>query len=91
MGYVGKKGVSGNPGGRPKLPEDFKELAKSNATEALKKLIEFMKDMTLDARIRVEACKVIMDRAYGKPAQPVDLDLHATFEQIKAQQEKYKK
>ena len=60
-------GVSGNPSGRPKLNKEVSELAKREAPEAFLRIVELGKDK--DPRIRLDANKYIVDRAYGKPAQ----------------------
>ena len=36
------KGKSGNPGGRPKVPEPFKELVQSKSIPALESIIAIM-------------------------------------------------
>jgi hypothetical protein len=38
------KGKSGNPGGRPKVPEPFKELVQSKSVPALERIIEIMEN-----------------------------------------------
>ena len=38
------KGISGNPTGRPKTPEPFKELVQSKSIPALQKIIDIMED-----------------------------------------------
>ena len=63
-----KPGQSGNPSGRPKLPDAFKE----NGPEALEKLIGLMDDP--DHRIALRATETVIDRIYGKPAQPIEHD-----------------
>ena len=61
-------GSTGNPGGRPSLPVEFKE----HGLDALEKLIEFMDDK--DHRIALRATEVVVERIYGKPAQPLEHD-----------------
>jgi hypothetical protein len=71
-----KKGQSGNPAGRPKLP-DLKELLATvlgdtrsgkTSAEAILKAIE-----AKALRGDVKAAELLLDRAYGKPKQDVDL------------------
>lgn len=57
-----KKGVSGNPGGRPK---GIAAKAREHADKAVEVLVAGMSDA--DGRIRVAAAKEILDRGYGKP------------------------
>lgn len=61
------KGQSGNPGGRPKENNEIKELARSHSKEAFERIVEFTKSQ--DEKIAFPACKEVLDRAYGKPAQ----------------------
>lgn len=56
------KGVSGNPGGRPK---GIAAKAKEHGDKALKVLSEALDDS--DPKVRIAAAKEILDRAYGKP------------------------
>jgi hypothetical protein len=56
------KGVSGNPGGRPK---GIAAKAREHTDAALDVLVEGMGDN--DPRVRVTAAKEILDRGWGKP------------------------
>jgi hypothetical protein len=64
------KGQSGNPGGRPKMPEELKEAMRGLADKAIRVLSEAMDDD--DRRVRVMAANAVLDRAYGKPAQTLN-------------------
>jgi hypothetical protein len=66
-----KPGESGNPGGRPKECSEVKELARQYGPEAINKLLALMRGE--DARVAKAAADSILDRAYGKPGQSVDL------------------
>lgn len=74
MGKVGrwKKGESGNPAGRPKLHPEVTELAKQETPAAFKRIINLAKNAEDDGT-QLRANQYIIDRAYGKPAQAVDL------------------
>lgn len=61
-----KKGKSGNPGGRPKLPENIRKLALEKAPKAFERICELTSDN--DQRIAIAACNVVLERAYGRPA-----------------------
>lgn len=64
-----EKGKSGNPGGRPKLANEAKELAQQHGYEAIKRLADLIHDD--DKRVSVAACQALLDRAYGKPSQAI--------------------
>jgi hypothetical protein len=63
-------GVSGNPGGRPKTNEEFVAAAREISLVALKKLAQIMMSGTGPAQVR--AAEIIIERAWGKAAQPND-------------------
>jgi hypothetical protein len=65
------KGVSGNPGGRPKLEVSIRELAQQHGMEALETLVQVMR--TGRRSEQVVAANAILDRAYGKPTQSVEM------------------
>ena len=65
------KGVSGNPGGRPKLEVSIRELAQRNSMEALETLVQVMR--TGKPGERLVAANAILDRAYGRPTQSVEM------------------
>lgn len=56
------KGVSGNPGGRPK---GIAAKAREHTDSALDVLTTALEDV--DPRVRVTAAKEILDRGWGKP------------------------
>ena len=66
VGKPFKKGVSGNPGGRPKTPEWFKE----HTPEALKKILELLSSR--DEKIAFQAAQLILAYSLGKPMQSVE-------------------
>jgi hypothetical protein len=65
------KGISGNPGGRPKLEVSIRELAQENTMEALETLVQVMR--TGKPGERLVAANAILDRAYGRPTQSVEM------------------
>src|SRR5512145_1014294 len=67
-----KKGESGNPGGRPKLPAEMREIFQSRGFEAAEILVKHLR--ASDPRVSVAAAKEILDRAYGKPVQSINVD-----------------
>lgn len=67
------KGQSGNPNGRPKMPKDLKEAFKAASPKALEILKKILADPEAKDGDRLRAAEIILDRAYGKPAQAVDI------------------
>lgn len=70
-----KKGQSGNPNGRPKLPDISEALAKILADEkdgrtALEQTLIALRAKAVRGDIR--AAEALLDRAFGKPKQSVD-------------------
>lgn len=73
-----QKGKSGNPGGRPKgipnlstiLVNVLGKNGKEKQTEA-EKILEALKKKALNGDVR--AAELLLDRAYGKPKQGIEL------------------
>lgn len=72
--HVGRwaKGASPNPGGRPAIAREVRELAQSHCAEAIRTLHELM-TTSGDERVRLSAADSILDRGIGKPLQSVDV------------------
>ena len=68
-----KRGQSGNPGGRPKLPADIREAFKAKAPEALEVLERCLQSN--DDRVAMMAAQAILDRGYGRPVQSIDANI----------------
>lgn len=66
------KGQSGNPSGRPKIPPNVRDAARSLTMTALRTLEEVCANGVSEAA-RVAAAQAILDRAWGKPQQHVEL------------------
>lgn len=66
-----QKGQSGNPGGRPAIPLELKELARNHSRNAIERLAYWMDND--DAKISIMACNALLDRGWGKPEQAVEL------------------
>jgi hypothetical protein len=62
-----QKGKSGNPGGRPKVEGEIRELAQKHGAAAIKRLVQLMRSK--NERVAVTACQAILDRGFGKPPQ----------------------
>lgn len=66
-------GPSANPGGRPKMPEVVRSRIQAltvRSVEVLKGCLE-----SKDEKVRLEAAKHILDRAYGRPSQSTELKI----------------
>jgi hypothetical protein len=79
-----QKGQSGNPKGRPpgRSPSqmvvyDLKQAARKYAPEALEVIARCMRDK--DARVRLIAAQIMLERGYGKPEQKSDVDVVHRF------------
>lgn len=64
-----RKGVSGNPGGRPKVVAEVRELAREHTEQALNTLVTIMGDEKANHSARVAAATQILDRGYGRAPQ----------------------
>lgn len=76
-------GQSGNPGGRKPIPEELKNRLRnlsSKAVDALERALD-----SEDDRICIQAATVLLDRAYGKPAQQLDTSISSRSENEQAQ------
>ena len=67
-------GVSGNPGGRPKLPAEIKEMFQAKGPEALEVLTRCLQSG--DDRVAMMAAQAILDRGYGRPTQSIDANIN---------------
>ena len=66
-------GWSGNPGGRPRVLGDLQAVAREHTEEALQTLLEVMRDPHAPAAARVQAANSMLDRAYGRPPQAIQV------------------
>lgn len=69
--HLWKPGQSGNPGGRPKVVAEVRELARAHTEDALATLASIMKNEDAPPAARVSAAAHILDRGYGKPQQSI--------------------
>lgn len=68
-----KKGISGNPSGLPKGGLALRHAARERSLDALNVLIKVMEDEGATNRDRAYAANCVLDRAFGKPRQEVDM------------------
>ena len=76
-----KKGQSGNPAGRPKLPNLQEILAKVLGDEkeeksAAEAILAAMRAKAIRGDVR--AAELLLDRAYGKPKQDIEMAANMT-------------
>ena len=71
IGKPFQKGQSGNPGGRPKVVAEVKELAREYTAEAIQTLVSIMTNPKSASAARVSAANALLDRGYGKPPQHI--------------------
>ena len=69
-----QKGQSGNPSGLPAGIADVKAAARALTPLAMQTLSAIASDLTAPAAARVSAAQALLDRGWGKAAQPVDGD-----------------
>lgn len=67
-----EKGESGNSGGRPKVAGEVRELAREHGHEAIQRLVALMHSS--NESVAVRACEALLDRAYGRPLQGLELN-----------------
>jgi hypothetical protein len=68
-----QKGQSGNPGGRPRVAADIRELARALAPSAIEELARLaLKAKSESARI--SAIRELLDRGLGRPMQTHQID-----------------
>jgi hypothetical protein len=65
-----QKGVSPNPGGRPKAVGHLRELARKHTAEAVGTLLAVMMNSKSPPAARVAAASAMLDRGHGRPGPP---------------------
>jgi len=71
-----KKGQSGNPNGRPKVPDSLRETARNLCPEVIKVWTEIMRGNGKDSD-RIKASENIYFLSYGKFEQQIHADVDA--------------
>src|SRR4051794_16302968 len=65
------KGVSGNPGGRPRALHRVEEMARAHTSEVLDTLLEIMRDRQAPHTARTTVALALWDRGWGKARSEV--------------------
>ena len=63
-------GSSPNPGGRPKIIEDIRDLAREHTETAINALVHIAQKGKQESA-RVAAASALLDRGWGRPTQPI--------------------
>jgi len=64
-------GHSGNPGGRPKGLTQVRELARTHTEAAISALVKIMQKEDAADQAIISAAVALLDRAWGRPTQPI--------------------
>lgn len=74
-----KKGVSGNPGGRPSIPIEVKELFTKALPEIAERLVHTALHST-NEDLAYKAQVTVVERILGKPKQEIDMDVNGKMQ-----------
>jgi hypothetical protein len=64
-------GQSGNPGGRPEIAAEVRDLAREHGSNAIARLVALMDSQNQTVALR--AAEAVLDRGYGRPLQAMKL------------------
>lgn len=66
------KGNRANPGGRPQIPIEIKQLARELSLEGMQRVAAMMRRETTSDRDMLAAVRLLMEYGYGRPAAEFD-------------------
>lgn len=64
---------SHNPNGRPKAPQEFRDLCKTYSIKAATAVYKIVIDNKMPAKVRVQGAELLINHGYGKPKESVDI------------------
>lgn len=64
---------SPNPDGRPKAPQEFRDLCKKYSTESAKVVFDIVNDPNVPAKTRIQGAELLINHGYGKPKESLDI------------------
>ena len=82
-----RQGVYGNAGGRPKVIGEVRDLAREYTAEAVETLASIMRNPKSPTPARVAAAQALLDRAWGRSAQQVEVQRSTGFAEMLEQLE----
>lgn len=74
-----RDGAGRKPGSPNKIAQDVREIAQNYTDEAFQTLHTIMTDTEEPAAARISAAKEMLERAYGKSPQAINLDAKGTL------------
>ncbi|MBM4138185.1 MAG: hypothetical protein FJ244_01690 [Nitrospira sp.] len=66
-----RPGTSGNPGGRPRVAAEVKELAREHGPRAIERLRELLESQ--NEAVACRAAESLLDRGFGRSPQSLEL------------------
>ena len=72
--FVAGSGTSPNPGGVAKVKREVIQLAREASPAAMRRLIQIVEDDDAPVGAHLAAAAQILDRAFGKPKQAVEVE-----------------
>jgi hypothetical protein len=71
VGHRWRKGESGNPGGRPAIVREIRDLAQAEGYNCIQTLIMIRDNPEFPPITRLAACNSLLDRGFGRPMTSV--------------------
>ncbi len=71
-------GNRANPGGRPKVPDDVKQMARAATADAIACLVRIVRNPKAPPSAQVSAADSLLNRAWGRPEQAVTVSADMT-------------